>query len=176
MSNNEIEARIEQGQTATHQDEGLADFAVSTARQQAEALADFAVSDAGTLQSHLLAYLTLRQQAVELANSLKEAEQAEKTAADGLIKAMTDQGLDSFKAQGFLISKGKRVFPSVLVENRPKQMAWLREIGCGHLIQETVNAQTFAAFIRKDIMEAGREVPDFVKVFEEPTISLRRAR
>lgn len=48
--------------------------------------------------------------------------------------------------------------------DKEKGYEWLREIGEGALIQETVNSNTFSAFIRRKLEDEATTPPEFVKV------------
>jgi hypothetical protein len=49
---------------------------------------------------------------------------------------------------------------TVPADNKPKVYEWLRDAGFENLITETVNAQTFAAFVRRQIKEQSANTPE----------------
>lgn len=59
--------------------------------------------------------------------------------------------------------------------DKEKGYEWLREIGQGDIIQETVNAGTLTSFVRNMILDEGIDPPDdIVKVSEYKTISIAK--
>jgi hypothetical protein len=59
--------------------------------------------------------------------------------------------------------------------NKEAGFEWLRSIGQGDIIQETVNASTLSAFVRSQILEEGVDPPeDVVRVNTYKTISVRK--
>ncbi len=66
-----------------------------------------------------------------------------------------------------------KVYANVLVADKPKFFAWLRENDNEDLIKEDVNAKTLGSFA-KEQLEAGTELPDFIKARIYPTAQLRK--
>lgn len=68
------------------------------------------------------------------------------------------QGVTSFTVDDARVTISARL--SVTVLDKEKSMGWLRENGLDDIIQETVNASTLQATIKKMIEDEGREPPD----------------
>jgi hypothetical protein len=129
--------------------------------------------DGDNLEAYLKVVLDAKARAEELEAHLGMAKQAERTAEQSLVTKMLEQGVDNFRALSKTITRTEDIRPSVLADDRPKQFEWLREIGAGALISETVNAASFGALVRNDFIKAGKEVPEFVKVYREPRLLIR---
>lgn len=90
--------------------------------------------------------------------------------ADGLSKAIIPNRLKDAGIDGFRIPEIARSFSviekvSASFLDKDEGIKWLREIGQGDLVQETVNAGTLASFCRNMLLEEGREPPaEVVKV------------
>lgn len=61
---------------------------------------------------------------------------------------------------------------SVLVEDKPKFFAWLKENGHEDILKEDVHHQTLNSWA-KEILEAGSPVPEYVKVFMQTKAVIR---
>jgi len=67
------------------------------------------------------------------------------------------------------------VRPSVTKDHRGEQIEWLRENGFGALVEETVNAQSFGALVRNEIVKPGKPVPEFINIYREQRLTVRSA-
>lgn len=140
-------------------------------------LADFASADTVTLEDQLSNLLQIRERLKAVEDTAKELATSAGNAERELLSTMAAQGLASFKACGFAATATERCFPSVRAADRAAAIEWLRENGYGDMVQETFNAQSFAGMVRKDFIEADRkgDVPEFVNLFSETKLSLRKA-
>jgi len=129
--------------------------------------------DGENLEAYLKVVLDAKERADKLEAQLGMAKQAEKIAEQSLVGKMLEQGVENFRALGKTITRTEDIRPSVLADDRPKQFEWLREIGAASMITETVNAASFGALVRNDFIKAGKEVPEFVKVYREPRLLIR---
>jgi hypothetical protein len=136
-------------------------------------LAEFGTEE--NLEGHLQVMLDARDQVDQLETQLEDAKKSKAIAEQAVIGKMLEQGLESFRALGKSITLSEKICPSVLKEDRPLQFDWLREIGAGAMIQETVNAQSFAGLVRNDFVKAKREaeLPAFIKIHKEPNLLVR---
>jgi hypothetical protein len=66
-----------------------------------------------------------------------------------------------------------KVYVRVLAADRDRQIEWLEQNGLGDLVKPTVNSQTFSATIRKEFIDEGKALPDFVKTETIPTLFVR---
>lgn len=151
---------------------------------QAPAAADAVVSamfaEEDNMEQHLKVMLDARARADELEALLTDAKRSQAIAEQAVVAKMLEQGLDSFKALGKSISRSEVIRASVNKEHRAEQIDWLQEIGAGHLVEQTVNAQSFAALVRNDFIKAGKPFPEagispegFINVFREQRLMVR---
>lgn len=118
------------------------------------------------------------QEKVDRIEELKKAADVDLLEAErSLIQLMKDCQIRSFNYAGDLFGYKKDTKVSVLAEDRPQQYEWLRETGRGDLIvaKEDVNANTFGALIRKEIIANGLQIPEFVKLFEYDKLTIKKA-
>lgn len=83
------------------------------------------------------------------------------------------EGLDMVRVASIARSFSTVQKTSASFIDKEKGFEWLRGIGQGDIIQETVNAGTLSAFIRNMILEEGREPPaDLVRINTYNTTSM----
>lgn len=145
-----------------------------TTQAETGQLQEFA-ENGDNLEAYLKVVLDTKDRADKIEAQLGMAKQAEKIAEQALADKMLEQGVENFRAMGKTITRTEDIRPSVLADDRPKQFEWLREIGAGSMITETVNASSFGALVRNDYIKAKREseLPEFVKVYREPRLLIR---
>lgn len=94
-----------------------------------------------------------------------------------LPERMREGGTDGFRVPEIARSFSIVEKTSASFIDKEKGLEWLREIGQGDMIQETVNAGTLASFCRNMLLEEGREPPeDVVKVSTYSTTSMTKYR
>lgn len=135
--------------------------------------ADTAANDAA-LHDLLGTLLEKREAIAALEAQLKVLGEEEGNAERAVLEKMIDQGLESFKALGRTVTRGECIRASVRKADRDAQKEWLREMGAGDMIEETVNAATFSGFAR-ELLAGGATLPEFVKVYKEPRLTVRMA-
>jgi hypothetical protein len=81
-------------------------------------------------------------------------------------------GLDMIRVPSIARSFSIRNNMSATMTDTEKALAWLREIGQGDLIRETVNAGTLAAFCRNLLLEQGIEPPEAIALRPYRSISV----
>ncbi len=91
-----------------------------------------------------------------------------------LIDAMSEQGITKFAALGKLFFTRNELYANVPAERKEQFHQWLRDTGNGGLITEGVNAQTLKAWAR-ECAENGVALPEYVAVFTEPVIVMKKA-
>ena len=80
-------------------------------------------------------------------------------------KKLEEEGLKNFRlASGRGITTSTDLYVSVLADDKPTFMQWLRDSGQGGIIKEDVNPQTLKAFIKNRIENAEDYPADIVKV------------
>lgn len=75
---------------------------------------------------------------------------------------MEEQGIDMLRIPELARSFSRQSKMSASFLDKQKGFEWLRGIGQGDIIQETVNAGTLASFCRNMILEEGVDPPDDV--------------
>jgi len=85
---------------------------------------------------------------------------------------MADAGLHSvnFEDLGSLLVKEPTPRPSYNKSFEEDVRKFLRENGGADLIRETVNASSFASFIKEKITE-GVTIPEFIKIYFQPSVT-----
>lgn len=123
------------------------------------------------LDTYLQVVLKSRDEVDDLTAQLADAKRSKANAEADLVSKMAEMGLDSFKMSNLTISRSEEIYPRVNKADEVQQLEWLRTIGAGSIIRESVHSATFAAFIRKDFKG---DLPEFVKVFKEWRLSIRK--
>lgn len=101
---------------------------------------------------------------------------------DGLSKHVLPERMRATNIDGFRVPEIARSFSiiektSASFVDKDAGLAWLREIGQGDMIQETVNAGTLASFCRNMVLEQGFEPPpDLVRVSTYSTTGMAKYR
>jgi hypothetical protein len=156
----EVQAKQDQGLIP---DTGLADVD----------LKEFAVTDETkidamfqTFYTKVLEYCDLDLRRKELKKQIQEEEIA-------LSTATTEQGLQGFKTNGISVEIIEKLRVWLKVENKPRQLEWLRENGASYLIKETVHPGTFKAYIKEKFVQQNCEIPDFISHDKVKHVSLR---
>lgn len=94
-----------------------------------------------------------------------------------LPERMKEQNTDGFRVPEIARSFSIVEKTSASFVDKEKGLEWLREIGQGDMVQETVNAGTLASFCRNMLLEQGLEPPaDVVKVSTYSTTSMTKYR
>ncbi len=105
---------------------------------------------------------------------LKAASESDLAEAEKLlITVLQESGIKSFNYNGSLYGYMDKVYVRVLAADRDRQIEWLESNGLGDLVKPTVNSQTFSATIRKEFIDEGKALPDFVKTETIPTLFVR---
>lgn len=90
---------------------------------------------------------------------------------------MADAGLEMFRVPSIARSFSTVEKTSASFIDKQKGYEWLRNIGQGDIIQETVNAGTLAAFCRNMVLEQGQEPPtDIIKMSSYSVTSITKYR
>lgn len=102
--------------------------------------------------------------------------------ADGLNKSALPRRMMDLDVSGFRVPEIARSFSivektSASFLDKEKGLKWLRSIGQGDMIQETVNAQTLSTFCRNMLLEEGRDPPaEIIKTSIYNTTSMTKYR
>lgn len=90
---------------------------------------------------------------------------------------MDETELSSYTVAGAgRIGVKTQLFGNIKPEKRDEGFKWLRETGNGALITETVNYQSFGAFLRARV-EANEDIPDdIINTFYKTSVSFTKAK
>ncbi len=132
-------------------------------------------------------------QIFELADKLKSAKEKKKS-LDAQIKevnatideldkelsdAMAEAELDKFTRNGSTFYLNTRLFASAQAGRKDALFSALREQGYGDLIQETVNANTLASFVKEQKTQNNDEIPAWlegvVNSYEKVSVGIRKS-
>lgn len=135
------------------------------------------------------------QEIFDLADELKakklEKEELDKKAKDlaaeidvldaKLTDCMTTAELDSFKRNGSTYYLKTRLFASPVAEKKPEFIKALKDNGCGELVQETVNSNTLASWLKEYRETHKVERPEFLdetlmSVYEKVNVGIRKSQ
>lgn len=128
-----------------------------------------------TLTQHAQRFRELKDRRGTLEAELKECN-AEITLleTDILPKVMDENEIEKFTTEGVgTIYTQVKVYASVLKENEQRFHDWLNANGHGDIIRDYVFPATLSSFAKEQI-EAGVELPDFIKTTKIETAMLRR--
>ena len=131
---------------------------------------------------------------LELADKLKDLKERKKEIDDKrkqinaeiekteneLVELMMEQEVGRFERAGSTFYINTRLFASPLAAKKQELFATLKNEGYGDLVQETVNANSLAAFVREQIEENEDQLPEWleglVNVYEKTSIGIRRSK
>jgi len=137
------------------------------------------VDEDANLEAALQVLLDTMAAVEKLENQIKEAKASETNAEQAVTAMMLEQGVDNFRALGKSVTRSEFVRPSVLKSRRQEQIDWLRENGYGAMVEEAVNAQSFGALVRNELLDKqgnplpDKPLPEFVNLFREQRLLVR---
>ena len=95
-----------------------------------------------------------------------------------LSDAMADAELDRFSRNGHTFYLNSRLFASPQAGRKDALIEALKAEGYGDIVQEVVNANTLASFVKEQMSQNGDEVPawlsEVVNTFEKVTVGIRK--
>lgn len=130
----------------------------------------------------------------ELADRLKELKEKKKCLEDELkalnteleeteyelAQMMINEELPSFNRAGTTFYISTRIYASPLADKKTELFKRLKQLGYGDLIYETINHNTFSAFVKEQMAENDDQLPEWldglVNVHEKTTIGMRKAK
>lgn len=91
-----------------------------------------------------------------------------------LFDAMSDAGISQVKLEdGGLFYLSSKLVANVPAANAEQFHQWLRDNGFAALLKTSVNPSTLNAWVKEQRAE-GTQLPEFVSVFEEPLVAMRK--
>lgn len=124
-------------------------------------------------------YAELREQAEAIRDEVTAFAKMEQALAYDIIPGSFDRaGIEQVRVTGYGLVHLVRKWSCSMLEGKKEQcFDYLRKIGQGGMIIETVPAPTLGAWARKHTEDTGTEVPeDIFKTSISRTVSLRRSR
>ena len=120
----------------------------------------------------------LKEYKKRLEEQLKDVNEQIALMEERLAEMMIAEEMQNFTKNGQLFYLSTRTYASPVADRKEELYAWLKEHGYGDLVQETVNANRLAAFVREQLDEAD-ELPEglaeLVNVYEKTTVGMRKA-
>jgi hypothetical protein len=96
--------------------------------------------------------------------------------AERITTHMQQEDMEVVTHHGYSYAPDTKTYVSVSADNKPRVLEWLRRHEEGkELIKEDVHAKTFEAFIKR-LGEENKPIPPEVKVFDKPTLNVRKLR
>lgn len=124
----------------------------------------------GLLRTHVEDLVRLDNYKSQLKKELATIEEDRKAKTGVAIKILLDAGMTSIKFDdGLMVVRKKNKWPSVAKEFWPKFKLWLQRNKYWGLA--TIHHRTLQGLL-KDRLERGQSVPDYVKIFEEDSLSI----
>ena len=115
------------------------------------------------LQRHVQEFhdLVVKERAIK--EELAEASEKRMVAEETLYASLENANFEMIRTDDGTFSRSDLFFANIAPGRKEEGYEWLKEIGYGDLIQLTVNAKTFASFIR-DLKQSDKmlELPDFI--------------
>jgi len=110
-----------------------------------------------------------------LKKELDEAQDHKTEAEDILFQTLEDKGLELVRTEDGTFYQRFDFFASFDPTQKDKGYDWVRDLGFGDLIYETINARTFSAFI-KDLRKKDEnlELPEFVQMHTKKRVGYRK--
>lgn len=95
-----------------------------------------------------------------------------------LSDAMAEAELDKFSRNGFTFYLSSRLFASPQAGRKDALISALREEGYGDIVQETVNANTLASFVKEQKSQNKDTIPEWldqvVSTYEKVSVGIRK--
>ena len=125
-------------------------------------------------------YRELRDKKDALNAELKELQEQIYQTEKVLSEEMINNEVQKFTLDGYTYYLSTRTKASPFAEFKKEVYQWLKDNGYGDLVYETVNANSFSAFVSKDLLaevdELPKELQGKVNVYEQITIGMRKSR
>ncbi len=114
----------------------------------------------------------LEAEVKELSSEIEELDRA-------LSDAMAEAELEKFSRNGYTFYLNSRLFASPQAGKKDAMLSALKSEGFGDLIQETVNANTLASFVKEQKGQNNDEIPGWlenvVNAFEKVSVGIRKS-
>lgn len=125
-------------------------------------------------------YRELRDKKDALNAELKELQEQIYQTEKVLSEEMINNEVQKFTLDGYTYYLNTRTKASPFAEFKQEVYQWLKDNGYGDLVYETVNANTFSAFVSKDLLaetdELPKELQGKINIYEQITVGVRKSR
>jgi hypothetical protein len=120
----------------------------------------------------------LKERKKELAELTTECSGGIEKTEQALVELMIQEEMQNFTRNSRQFVLTTKTYASARAERKQELFIWLKSNGFGDLVQEQVNAQSLAAFVREQQEEGGGELPsdllELVNVYPKTGISIRK--
>ena len=121
----------------------------------------------------------LRDRKKALGDELKAVNDRITELEEQLASKMVEEEIQSFQRSGKTFYVTTKVFANAVPERKAQLFAWLKENGFGDMVQETVNSQTLAAWVREQLADSDQlpeGLGELINVYEKTTVGVRKAK
>lgn len=97
-----------------------------------------------------------------------------------MVDLMVNDELQSFNRNGKMFYLTTKIYASAVPDRKPELFSYLKDNGFGDMVQEQVNAQTLAAWVREQIADTEDEqlpegVRELVNVHPKTQVAIKKA-
>lgn len=125
-------------------------------------------------------YRELRDKKDALNAELKELQEQIYQTEKVLSEEMINNEVQKFTLDGYTYYLNTRTKASPFAEFKQEVYQWLKDNGYGDLVYETVNANSFSAFVSKDLLaetdELPKELQGKINIYEQISVGVRKSR
>ncbi|MBS3970524.1 MAG: hypothetical protein KGZ94_10490 [Clostridia bacterium] len=121
----------------------------------------------------------LKNRKKTLEGELKSNNAEMEAVGDELSQAMLDEEMANFVRGGQMFYLTTKLYANADKERKQELFQWLKKNDYGDMVQETVNANTLAAFVRELLNENDRlpdDLQQLVSVHEKTLVAMRKAK
>lgn len=122
----------------------------------------------------------LKEHKKELESKTKEVNTEIERIEGEMIQLMLEQEVGKFERAGSTFYIKTRLFTSPIADKKQELFKVLKTEGYGDLVQEAVNVNSLAAFIKEQMEENEDQLPEWlnglVNVYEKTSIGIRRSK
>lgn len=121
----------------------------------------------------------LKNQKKALEGEIKSNNAEMEAVGDELSQAMLDEEMANFVRGGQMFYLTTKLYASADKERKHELFQWLKKNDYVDMVQETVNSNTLAAFVRELLDERDKlpaELEDLITIHERTLVAMRKAK
>ena len=121
----------------------------------------------------------LKNQKKVLEGELKSNNAEMEAVGDELSQAMLDEEMANFVRSGQMFYLTTKLYANADKDRKQELFQWLKQNDYGDMVQESVNANTLAAFVRELLDERDKlpaELEDLITIHERTLVAMRKAK